>query len=297
MNKKDVFYILGGILIIILGCIFIYLNNINKDDKDNLVTTKVITTTTSTSTTSTTTSTTTTSTTSTTTTLSTSTSNVSTTLNTTSKKITTTTKKDSGKKVIVNQTYKDDDKISYKYGVKIIDARKYLVTIYSDGTDKSELIQSSTTLDRSGFKASTKDLVDEAKTLASKNKVKYEELLKYLNTYRTDVSAKPLCLDNDLSVLATIRALEIGWGMGIDKMAHTRPDGRKWSTVYTDMEYFYTAAGENIAAGQQSVASVSQGWKNSPGHYANMINTDFTKVGFGYVEVDNIKYWVQLFAK
>ena len=181
--------------------------------------------------------------------------------------------------------------------MKIIDARKCLVTIYSDGTDKSELIQSSTTLDRSGFKASTKDLVDEAKTLASKNKVKYEELLKYLNTYRTDVSAKPLLLDNDLSVLATIRALEIGWGMGIDKMAHTRPDGRKWSTVYTDMEYFYTAAGENIAAGQQSTASVSQGWKNSPGHYANMINTDFTKVGFGYVEVDNIKYWVQLFAK
>ena len=296
MNKKDIFYILGGIFIIILGGIFIYLNNINKDDKDNLVTTKVITTTTSTSTTSTTTSTTTTSTTSTTTTLSTSTSNVSTTLNTTSKKI-TTTKKDSGKKVIVNQTYKDDDKISYKYGVKIIDARKYLVTIYSDGTDKSELIQSSTTLDRSGFKASTKDLVDEAKTLASKNKVKYEELLKYLNSYRTDVSAKPLWLDNDLSVLATIRALEIGWGMGIDKMAHTRPDGRKWSTVYTDMEYFYTAAGENIAAGQQSTASVSLGWKNSPGHYANMINTDFTKVGFGYVEVDNIKYWVQLFAK
>lgn len=295
MNKKDIFYILGGIFIIILGGIFIYLNNINKDDKDNLVTTKVITTTTSTSTNSTTTSTT--STTSTTTTLSTSTSNVSTTLSTTSKKITTTTKKDSGKKVIVNQTYKDDDKISYKYGVKITDARKYLVTIYSDGTDKKELIQSSTTLDRSGFKATTKDLVDEAKTLASKNKVKYEELLKYLNSYRTDVSAKPLWLDNDLSVLATIRALEIGWGMGIDKMAHTRPDGRKWSTVYTDMEYFYTAAGENIAAGQQSTASVSQGWKNSPGHYANMINTDFTKVGFGYVEVDNIKYWVQLFAK
>lgn len=293
MNKKDIFYILGGILIIILGGIFIYLNNINKDDKDNLVTTKVITTTTSTTSTTSTTR----STTSTTTTLSTSTSNVSTTLSTTSKKITTTTKKDSGKKVIVNQTYKDDDKISYKYGVKITDARKYLVTIYSDGTDKSELIQSSTTLDRSGFKASTKDLVDEAKTLASKNKVKYEELLKYLNSYRTDVSAKPLWLDNDLSVLATIRALEIGWGMGIDKMAHTRPDGRKWSTVYTDMEYFYTAAGENIAAGQQSTASVSQGWKNSPGHYANMINTDFTKVGFGYVEVDNIKYWVQLFAK
>ena len=293
MNKKDIFYILGGILIIILGGIFIYLNNINKDDKDNLVTTKVITTTTSTTSTTSTTR----STTSTTTTLSTSTSNVSTTLSTTSKKITTTTKKDSGKKVIVNQTYKDDDKISYKYGVKIIDARKYLVTIYSDGTDKSELIQSSTTLDRSGFKASTKDLVDEAKTLASKNKVKYEELLKYLNSYRTDVSAKPLWLDNDLSVLATIRALEIGWGMGIDKMAHTRPDGRKWSTVYTDMEYFYTAAGENIAAGQQSTASVSLGWKNSPGHYANMINTDFTKVGFGYVEVDNIKYWVQLFAK
>lgn len=283
MNKKDIFYILGGIFIIILGGIFIYLNNINKDDKDNLVTTKVITTTTST--------------TSTTSTLSTSTSNVSTTLSTTSKKITTTTKKDSGKKVIVNQTYKDDDKISYKYGVKITDARKYLVTIYSDGTDKKELIQSSTTLDRSGFKATTKDLVDEAKTLASKNKVNYEELLKYLNTYRTDVGAKPLWLDNDLSVLATIRALEISWGMGIDKMAHTRPDGRKWSTVYTDMEYFYTAAGENIAAGQQSTASVSQGWKNSPGHYANMINTDFTKVGFGYVEVDNIKYWVQLFAK
>jgi uncharacterized protein YkwD len=42
-----------------------------------------------------------------------------------------------------------------------------------------------------------------------------------------------------------------------------------------------TAMGENIAAGQPDAASVFDAWKNSPGHNANMLGSDFTMIGIG----------------
>jgi len=49
--------------------------------------------------------------------------------------------------------------------------------------------------------------------------------------------------------------------------------------------------GENLAAGDLDINSAIDGWANSPGHYANMINPQFTRHGFGYF---NGK-WVHVF--
>ena len=49
----------------------------------------------------------------------------------------------------------------------------------------------------------------------------------------------------------------------------------------------YSWAGENIAAGYASPAAVVNGWKNSQGHYENMINASFTKLGVGYSSLGN----------
>ena len=54
------------------------------------------------------------------------------------------------------------------------------------------------------------------------------------------------------------------------------------------------AGGENIAAGQRSAVEVNEDWTNSPGHYANMINPAYTKLGVGCLIDDNgYKYWVR----
>lgn len=62
---------------------------------------------------------------------------------------------------------------------------------------------------------------------------------------------------------------------------------------------FYTC-GENIAAGYPTPAAVVDGWMNSTGHKANILNAAFTKMGLGYsVGLSNGQYrgyWAQEFA-
>ena len=55
----------------------------------------------------------------------------------------------------------------------------------------------------------------------------------------------------------------------------------------------YRAAGENIAMGYGTPQAVVDGWMNSPGHRANILNANFTQIGVGYVADGN--YWTQLF--
>lgn len=55
----------------------------------------------------------------------------------------------------------------------------------------------------------------------------------------------------------------------------------------------YRSAGENIAKGYKTPEAVINGWMNSPGHSANILNVSFTKIGVGYVASGN--YWTQMF--
>ena len=58
----------------------------------------------------------------------------------------------------------------------------------------------------------------------------------------------------------------------------------------------FSASAENIAFGIGSDAVVNA-WLNSPGHYANIMYSDFTDIGIGYyVGEDSIPYAVQVFA-
>src|SRR5699024_6132785 len=55
----------------------------------------------------------------------------------------------------------------------------------------------------------------------------------------------------------------------------------------------YRTAGENIAKGQRTPQEVVNGWMNSEGHRANIMNGEFTHIGVGYVEQGN--HWTQQF--
>jgi hypothetical protein len=58
-----------------------------------------------------------------------------------------------------------------------------------------------------------------------------------------------------------------------------------------DCGYGYnTSKGENIAAGYSTAEAVFTGWKNSPGHDANMLNTNFTVIGIGLEYVQGSPY-------
>jgi len=64
---------------------------------------------------------------------------------------------------------------------------------------------------------------------------------------------------------------------------HIGLDGRTPSQRISAEGYQWSHAGENIAAGQTSVASVMGGWLASPGHCANLMHRPYIDVGVACV--------------
>ena len=60
----------------------------------------------------------------------------------------------------------------------------------------------------------------------------------------------------------------------------------------------YSAAGENIAKGQNSPEAVMNAWMNSSGHRANILSNNYDQLGVGYeTDKNGNTYWVQMFIK
>ena len=141
----------------------------------------------------------------------------------------------------------------------------------------------------------TQQLINEAKQKYQQNMSLNNELLSYVNALRTEQGVNTLTMDNNLCIAATMRAIEIA---NSGKFLHTRPDGREPQTVLKDLNVSYRMFGENLAysTGAMSPQLAYNSWYNSPGHYQNMIDSDFTKMGAGKaVDSSGKTYWVQLF--
>lgn len=217
----------------------------------------------------------------------------------------TTTKKESTKKTTtktisptttLNYTIETREEVDEetKYGTVIKTVYKVKVKIYNDGREEeTERKKSKTIIDASNYNGTTDTLKSEALNVVSSNNDTYNEMLSYVNTYRNEVSVSPLTIDANLNLAATIRAMEMAYA---DKFSHTRPNGRDCFTIINELGISSYIVGENIASGQRNVAAVSEAWKNSSGHYANMIKTNFSKVGFGKYKFNNVIYWVQIFS-
>ena len=117
------------------------------------------------------------------------------------------------------------------------------------------------------------------------------------NQLRAEKGLPPLANNESLSAYATIRAQESA-AQG-KNFQHVRPAGEgKWS----DNRYFEGnrgAAAENLAAGSAEAATTVNQWRNSPGHYANIMNPNLKALGVGYHQDTNAHwkhYWAQIFT-
>ena len=117
------------------------------------------------------------------------------------------------------------------------------------------------------------------------------EVVKLVNQERSKRGLRELKMFPKLNYAANIRARE-----SAVKWDHVRPDGRGISTVCDDLGIGWNRLGENIAYGQNSPASVMNGWMNSSGHKSNILNSNMTHIGIGFYEKKGAKYWVQEFA-
>lgn len=118
-----------------------------------------------------------------------------------------------------------------------------------------------------------------------------EAVASLVNAARRDAGLSELELDADLCAAAQARAQEIA-----QSFSHTRPDGSSCFTILEEFGVSYRAAGENIAMGQRTPEEVTDGWMNSSGHRANILNGTFTSIGVGYyVDGAGAAHWVQIF--
>ena len=114
-------------------------------------------------------------------------------------------------------------------------------------------------------------------------------ILELVNEARTAQGLDPLILDGTLTELAMQRAAECAV-----RYSHDRPNDESCFTVM-DGKLPAGAAAENIAYGYRNAAAVTDGWLNSPGHYANIMYEDFTHIGIGVAWVNGTPFWAQLF--
>ena len=155
------------------------------------------------------------------------------------------------------------------------------------------------------------------------------EVLKLVNAERKRLGKRELKWSDGLYKLSTIRAKEMAnngsigfWNDEGKIMSHVRDTkGTPWHTVTKGTEYANRGMGENLAGrtlpynvyqlfSEKIIANqLYNQWKNSKGHYANMISDNYTEFGFDYglsqfwrrnkVEVDYFSqglHGVQLFA-
>jgi len=85
-----------------------------------------------------------------------------------------------------------------------------------------------------------------------------------------------------------------------DFFSHTGSSGSTVGTRVTAAGYSWSTVGENIAAGYTSVSAVIQGWIDSPGHCANMMNSSFQNLGSAKVSNTSSQYrvyWTQVLGR
>ena len=121
-----------------------------------------------------------------------------------------------------------------------------------------------------------------------------EAVLKLVNEERAKAGLKPLKMSEELRSIANLKARDMAENNYFD---HTSKTYGTPFQMLQDFGVHYSAAGENIAAGQQTPEEVMKSWMNSSGHRANILNANFDTLGVGVYKGGSYGiYWTQLFT-
>ncbi|MGX7419645.1 CAP domain-containing protein [Carnobacterium gallinarum] len=121
---------------------------------------------------------------------------------------------------------------------------------------------------------------------------------KLVNEERVKQGVPALVINQQLVNASRQRSKEI-----VTDFSHER-DGESSFSIFKEPEYSYVyqAVGENIVMATYQGTPEDMGsyffklWKESPGHYENMISPKFTEVGTGIYLKDGLLYGTQLFG-
>ena len=119
------------------------------------------------------------------------------------------------------------------------------------------------------------------------------QVVTLVNKERASNGLQSLASDRQLAKLAQMKAEDMAKN---GYFSHISPT---YGSAFDMMKKYgvsYKTAGENIARGQKTAQSVMNGWMHSSGHRANILKSDYTKIGVGYAKAsDGTNCWVQIF--
>lgn len=136
--------------------------------------------------------------------------------------------------------------------------------------------------------------------------------LQLVNTYRATLSVAPLVLDQTLCTFALAGSTELTqdhtphqhfinagndgtlWTSGfVSAAAENQGDPNGWTVLATDAT---TNEMDQIQAIQAAMFAEGPGSGEAHGHYTNMMNAEYTRLGVGLVEVSNSLYLTNDFS-
>lgn len=109
-------------------------------------------------------------------------------------------------------------------------------------------------------------------------------LLAATNSQRDLNNRSNLTINKALNDAAQAKANDM---VARDYWSHITPDGKEPWIFIDGAGYKYLKAGENLAYGFSDSDSVVSGWMNSPSHKANLLDSEFSEVGFGFANSNN----------
>ena len=121
------------------------------------------------------------------------------------------------------------------------------------------------------------------------------EFVQLLNNYRVSNGLQPLLVSDMISEACDRHNSDMGKYRFFDHYTTGGSDwfaigASPWDRMAASGYNFNTYKGENIAAGYSTATAVFQGWKNSPGHNANMLGANYRVLGVSLVYVSGSPY-------
>jgi uncharacterized protein YkwD len=114
------------------------------------------------------------------------------------------------------------------------------------------------------------------------------------NAQRTAHGCKALTVNSILTSVAYAHSKDMAVR---NYFSHNTPEGVSPFTRMTKAGYSWQMAAENIAAGYPTPKAVVDGWMNSPGHRANILNCKLKEIGVGYYAGGSYRYyWTEDFG-
>ena len=128
----------------------------------------------------------------------------------------------------------------------------------------------------------------------SSNLTYEEKVVELVNVERQKACLSALTMDSAISNVARAKSKDMAVN---NYFAHQSPTYGSAGDMLRQFGIRWSAWGENIAYGQRTPEIVVNAWMNSPGHRANILSNNFSKIGVGYeTNANGTPYWTQIFT-